>query len=122
MVLANAALRNHGSLLNVLRYDVTALRQDMTALRRDVDARFEAMRRNEPRFDPVMAATKAHAARPGKRRGRMDGRRSGTSLGIHEGRAPYGLRLSLSTGMAPNHRRAREGTARIFLLGPFTRS
>lgn len=36
VTVANAALRNHGNLLNVLRQDVTVLRQDTTALHRDV--------------------------------------------------------------------------------------
>ena len=37
VTVANAALRTHGNLLNVLRQDVTTIRQDVTVLRRDVE-------------------------------------------------------------------------------------
>jgi chromosome segregation ATPase len=46
VTVANAALRSHGNLLNVLRQDVTTIRQDVTALRRDVEVvntRFDAV-------------------------------------------------------------------------------
>jgi chromosome segregation ATPase len=36
VMVGNAALRSHGSLLNVLRQDVIGLRQDMTVLKQDV--------------------------------------------------------------------------------------
>jgi chromosome segregation ATPase len=63
VTMANAALRSHGNLLNVLRQDVTTIRQDVTALRRDVEvinARLDAM---DTRFDAVDARFGAVDAR-----------------------------------------------------------
>jgi hypothetical protein len=53
VTVANAALRSHGNLLNVLRQDVTTIRQDVTVLRHDVEVlntRFDTV---DARFDVV---------------------------------------------------------------------
>lgn len=60
VTVANATLRSHGNLLNVLRQDVTTIRQDVTALRRDVEARLDAM---DARLDAIDARLAAIDAR-----------------------------------------------------------
>jgi chromosome segregation ATPase len=55
MTVANAALRSHGNLLNVLRQDVTTIRQDVTALRRDVEVVNTRLDAVDARFDAVDA-------------------------------------------------------------------
>jgi peptidoglycan hydrolase CwlO-like protein len=55
VTVANAALRSHGNLLNVLRQDVTTIRQDVTALRRDVEVVNKRLDAVDARFDAVDA-------------------------------------------------------------------
>jgi chromosome segregation ATPase len=55
VTVANAALRSHGNLLNVLRQDVTTIRQDVTALRRDVEVINTRLDAVDARLDTVDA-------------------------------------------------------------------
>jgi chromosome segregation ATPase len=63
VTVANAALRSHGNLLNVLRQDVTTIRQDVTALRRDVEVVNKRLDAVDARLDAVDARLDAVDAR-----------------------------------------------------------